>query len=290
MSLFKNDDVFSLSEFDSKITPDEDPFLRNIDQVLSAITKTFLNKLPLFISLFIRQSKQLFSRFNISLSPTGDRIFNSLRQASKKETNIVFSDDEFRQICICLINNCKPYLLRSISSSIEDDEEKAFEITKWLFIPMRINVKTIPEDEKHILMKSWFSTIFTLPLWTNYLTSYSKAYPNVVKSALSFQHGVINKDLEPNVQIIDKLSTLSGDTIDAAISTIRKTDNPTFTLIRTFMIIVLITSTDILRKLCPNISACISICPNYDGGWLDPLDSLVSQQITKIGKLIERLE
>lgn len=291
MSLFsKKQDIFTIEELESKINPDEDPFLRNIDQVISTVTKTFIFKLPIFIQLFIRQSKQLFSRFNAVQGIDGSNIFNSLNQISQKQTNLLISDEDLNGIYAHLLSVAKPTLLRAIPSSISTDEDRVFEIVKWLFIPMRINTKTIPIDEKHNLLKAWFSTVFTLPLNSDYLNYYSKLYPNIVKSAIAFQRGVINKDFEPNMQVIEKLVSLSGDTIDAALSTIRKSNNSTFVLIRAYVVIFLITSNDVLRKLCPNINSCKAICPSYDGAWLAPLDTLVSAQLSTLSKSIERME
>ena len=278
MSLFsKKQDIFTIEELES-------------NQVISTVIKTFIFKLPIFIQLFIRQSKQLFSRFNAVQGIDASNIFNSLNQISQKQTNILLSDEDLNGIYAHLLSVAKPTLLRAIPSSISTDEDRTFEIVKWLFIPMRINTKTIPIDEKHNLLKSWFSTVFTLPLNGEYLNYYSKLYPNIVKSAIAFQRGIINKDFEPNMQVIEKLVSLNADTIDAALSTIRKSNNNTFILIRAYVVIFLITSNDVLRKLCPNINSCKAICPSYDGAWLAPLDTLVSAQLSILSKSIERME
>ena len=291
MSIFaKKQDVFTVDELETKVSPDEDPFLRNIDQVLSTVAKTFIYKLPLFVQLFIRQSKQLFSRFTVVQGIDGSNVFNALNQVAQKQTNLLLIDEDLNGIYAHLLTVAKPSLLRAIPSSVAAEEDRVFEIVKWLFIPMRINTKTIPVEEKHSLLKAWFSTVFTLPLYADYLNYYSKLYPNVVKSAIAFQRGIINKDYEPNVAVIDKLVSLNGDTIDAALSTIRKSNNNTFVLIRAYVVMMLITSNDVLRKLCPNINSCKAICPSYDGAWLAPLDTLVSAQLSSLSKLIERME
>jgi hypothetical protein len=60
--------------------------------------------------------------------------------------------------------------------------------------------------------------------------------------------------------------------------------------IRTFMHASLMCTTEILKRYCPNYHRCVQINPNYDGSWINPFDSMFTEQYSELMKLVSHVE
>lgn len=272
--------------FQNTCIPEEDIHLINLPQTVTALMKVFVQHSPLFLSLYVNQERQLFSR-NVDLS--ADEMFRKLMKLDGKTTNLLFSTDDYNRLIVAIISKIKASHLRFVET-METEEMKVFELTKWLFAPMRLNTATIPEEMKKKMLRVWLSLVFTLPISASINSSIAKTLPRIAKDISSFTKIIVQADYTINHAVLIKFSEMGDDAIEAALSPVGDKTNDTFRIIRSLTIMMLNYSIDIYRKFCPNIDLCRSVYPEYDGAWVDPLDSLVMVQTRKITEIYQHLD
>lgn len=278
-----------IDQFESKVDPSEEPFLRELPSIISIVVRSFLQHLDIFVNLYRRQEKTLFQGVL-----DGSKLFNSIysmMQLSKSSSSATINDEEFNTLISSLVSRIgqASTINRYITSlNPQTDIDKVFEVVKWLIVPIRLNTRTIPSNERELILKSWFSIVFTLPLNPEYITGYSNAYPIHSESANTLFRTVLSDSSQAR-SAISQIQSLGDEIINAALSSGRITNN-TYRVIRGVTVMFIITSVDIIQKFCPNLSSCIAVCSEFDGRWIEPLDMVVNDQLQTISRYIQRLE
>jgi hypothetical protein len=156
-------------------------------------------------------------------------------------------------------------------------------LCKYFFVPVRLNDMTIPREIRVISLRKWLSIVFVLPFIRDYGEKFTNVIPNIYNVSSVYEkfvndHTQIDKIMSQD----DRLAIKCIGTAYPKMSVIK--------FIRTFMHALLMCTTEILKRYCPNYHRCVQINPNYDGAWINPFDSIYTEQYSELMKLISHVE
>ena len=157
-----------------------------------------------------------------------------------------------------------------------------FNVCKYFFIPVRLNVDTFPEIIKLHSLKKWLTLCLTLPFNEIYTAQYDNSINNIV-----FLHEAVQK-MRNNENILRRLIEFSPEFINKTIAK-NKTTNTAQHFVRLIGHFIIVISIEVLKVYCPNIFECKRINPNYSGKFINPFDGMVNNQTANINDIIENL-
>ena len=161
---------------------------------------------------------------------------------------------------------------------IEDPILNMFELSKFFFIPIRFDTDTLQEKIKHKSLKTYISTISTLIFNAMFLSKYS----TVITTIQNIQR--IIDMISNNSDMSTKIEKLQDKYIFDSLGNIYNNQNSTQVFIRTFGMLVIQLSIEVIKRWNPCIQECVKINPNYNGEWINPFDPLFNEQIADIRK------
>ena len=149
-------DIFdSLSNFSS------DPIFLNT----KLITKHFIFSLLRNFNVLIR-----ISETTIPENITAGKLFNTLSIVN--ESNLI-NEDELMNIANVFKSSIGNSNLKTFSQKIDDPIKHLMYFTKYLYIPVRLEYKTIPEDLQLKFCKVWLTTVCLLIVNSNYYSKFN---------------------------------------------------------------------------------------------------------------------
>lgn len=250
--------------FDSLSNFATDPIFLNT----KLITKHFIYSLLKNFNTIIR-----ISEITIPENVTGGKLFNTLTVVN--ESNLV-NDDELVNIANVFKASIGNSNLKTISQKMNDPIKHFLYFTKYLYVPVRLDYKTIPEDLQIKFCKVWLTTVLLLISNSNYFMKYTSFINkiDVYKQCLG--------TLLTNPDTRMKLLSFSYQQIEILLSTTPSQTNNLHIFMSVLNKLVATIHEEIIQKFCPNYNSCQYINKNYDGSWISPFDSDINLQLEQI--------
>ena len=211
------------------------------------------------------------SDFSNSYIHSGD-VYNNIYISEQ-----LISDEDFIKIAtdfklVAETNNkLKGYVL-------EDVVNNMFELCHYFFIPVRFDINTLQDKVKYKSLKVFITTVITLIFNAVFLSKYS----TVINTLPTLQR--IIDMISNNNDMCSKIEKLQDKYIFDSLGNIFNNQNSTQTFIRTFAMLFLQISIEVIKRWNPCIKECVKINPNYNGEWINPFDPLFNEQIADIRK------
>ena len=256
----------------------------NIHETLTALTYLFTKHLKLWIYLRSKYTDiSMLTGPNLEID--AGRVYNNLfiTTSSDKELNL----EMFNALCSSFMEFIKrnnSFRINHYMRNINDPFEFTWALCKYFFVPVRLNDMTIPRELRILSLRKWFSIIFVLPFIRDYGEKFINVIPNIYTLSSIYEKFINDStQIEKIMKMDDRLATASiGQQYNKSISVIK--------FIRTFMHASLMCTTEIMKKYCPNYHRCVQINPNYDGSWINPFDSIYTEQYSELMKLTAFVE
>jgi len=263
----------------------DDPKFVHLDDTLRCLGYVFTHHIDIWINL----AKAQTSVKTMSDIHAG-KIFNGLLVTSPRSTNrgdnpLEINDDDFSAVLFtfqqCVNKNLK---LQHYAELIKDPIDCMWDFCFYFIAPVRLAKNTVPRDVVMNSLRKWLSVSFVLP----FITTYANKYQNIIAS-VDFINSVYGKISESE----DRMGTIKSIPFEHIVACIGKKWNPNNTshlLVRTFMHIFLMATSEIIKKYCPNIADCYRLNPTYDGTWIDEYDRMFDEHIRKLNSMCENLD
>lgn len=244
--------------------------------ILHMLTHNF----KIFKNLYDKNNKIDFKSSSAVFQNAG--IFYNAIQTSKAIE--LYSDNEFAELCLSFKNSLTMNRSFNLLANKFPDPIKCFiYFTKYLYIPVRIDISTIPEDKQKEYAKYWLSCISLLL----YVRNYSIKFNTVIPTLDTYYQCLESTNTRP--ELIDKFKAIKLEQIQSYLTHKFDPSHKAAIFYATMMKIIYNASIEIIRKFCPNYPAVKYINPNYDGAWLSPLDYDVNNQIKQIQSCIDSI-
>ena len=270
-----NKDIFEYNvQYDNDITFTE---MRSIGyHLLRMITFNF----EIVKNLYNKNNKIDFKSSDSVFQHAG--LFYNILQSSKAIE--VYDDKDFYNLCLTFKNSLNASRKFSFIANKFPDPIKCFiYFTKYLYIPVRVDVSSIPDDKQKEYARTWLSTITLLLFIRNYFIKFSTIIPTIDTYYQSLETAMTKPKVEAALKGLDL------GTIENFLTHKFNPNHKTAIYFATMMKIIYNASIEIIRKFCPNYPAAKYINPNYDGSWLSPLDMDVNNQIKQIQNCIDMI-
>ena len=161
---------------------------------------------------------------------------------------------------------------------LENPLDNMFELCHYFFIPIRFDCNTLPDKLKYKSLKTFITTISTLIFNAVFLSKYS----TIINTIPTLQR--IIDMISNNSDMSSKIEKLQEKYVLDSLGNIFNNQNSTQTFIRTFAMLFLQISIEVIKRWNPCIQECVKINPNYNGEWINPFDPLFNEQIADIRK------
>jgi len=205
-------------------------------------------------------------------------FFNAIQPSKAIQ---LYTDEEFNNLCLFFKNSLGMNRTFAALANRFPDPVKCFVyFTKYFYIPVRIDVASIPDDKLKDYAKWWLSTISLLL----YVRNYSIKYGTIITTLDTYYQCL--ESLSSRPEILDKFKTLTLEQIQSYLTHKFNAKNIGAVFYATMLKLIYNMSIEIIHKFCPNYPAAKLINPNYDGSWLSPLDTDVIAQIKQIQNCI----
>lgn len=256
----------------------DDPIFVNMDETLRGLSYIYFKYYSVWNKLKNRYNEL---QYNVSSGKNdAGYIYN---KSIVLGTDFDLPADTYKII----LNGFKLYMsstkMKNYVSTDIDEESYAWSLCHYFFVPVRLIRGTIPKQTRFFMLKRWLTTCMTLPR----VNPYTNKFKDVIGRFEEMQQKTKTLDELPNkIQQIE--NTISKTFIDNTITKKRiATVNDSMLILRVSMNVFVLASVEILRKFCPNYEECSKVNPDYNGAWIDPLDSLCSSQITALNGLCD---
>lgn len=279
-NLFNNDkNTFNFDEL--QLQYDKDPRYIYIEETFKSLIVSIMKHLDISKRLVKQQNLDGYmDDMNAGNIYNGYMIKNI--QTSKSYLDEITNDELFSVSAVFKQSIEKSSHLKIFALNNSNPIDCMFSICKYLFIPIRLNTDTFPEQIKINSLKKWITLCLTLPFNEIYTSRYDNSINNI-----PFLHEAVSKMFDSDI-IIKKIIEISPDFIIKTIAR-NKTQNTSQHFIRLVGHIIVVMSIEILKCYCPNIYECKRINPNYNGKFINPFDGMVNNQTAAINDLIENL-
>ena len=268
-----NKDIFEYS-----VQYDNDPAFTEMKSIGYYILRMITFNFKTLQELYKRNSKIDF-KDNSPVFTHAGLFYNAIQISNAVE---LFTDDEFYNLCLTFKNNLSTSKKFSFLSAKFPDPVKCFiYFTKYLYIPVRVDISTIPEAKQKEFAKIWISSI-TLLL---FIKTYSIKFNTVIPTIDSYYQSI--EATNTREEVVQALKNLDVGKIETYLTCKFNPNHKTAIFYATMMKLIYNASIEIIRKWCPNYPDARYINPNYDGSWLSPLDTDVNNQIKQIQKCID---
>ena len=251
----------------------DDPVFQYMADTVRALSYVFVHHIDLWLKL----SDDLAYMMPTLTDITASEFFNYfLMDPSKNPLN----DNTLNMIANTFVEAVTetPTLKRYVDLSL-NQVAIMWRYCSYLFVPVRLNKESIPNNVKYDTLKHWIVTVFVLP----FNVEYASKYANIIKRYTIVKEG---KDKLTPENIAQFKSNIKIDWINKIINEYYTSGQFTQEFIRTVMYYLILSSIDILKKYNPRIAEGRAICKEYDGTWLVPFgDKMVDTQLQKTGSL-----
>ena len=260
----------------------DDPKFTNLEHTFRCLGYTFIHHLDIWTTLATKASK-ITSMLD---DTTASQYFTYLMKSGDDWNNRGNIQEEITDVQLSIIANTfidavkkSPLLSRYIDPTA-DLIVQMFDFCQYLFIPVRLDIGTVPQDVKIASLRKYLSTVFSLPFDKGFLTNYS-TIPNISK---------VSEGISRLLESTERMASIMNQiTAEWCASIMSETFNKTVLMqnfLRGFMNVVLLESIDIMKKYNPCIKEASLANPAYDGKWIVSFgDDMILKQIGKLNSI-----
>ena len=206
-------------------------------------------------------------------------LFYNAIQPSKAIS--IYTDQEFSNLCLFFKNSlAMNRTFNALANRFPDPIKCFIYFTKYFYIPVRIDIASIPDDKQKDFAKWWISTISLLL----YVRNYSIKFGTIIPTLDTYYQCL--EAISSRPELLEKFKTLTLEKIQKYLTQRFDPNNTGSIFYATMLKLIYNMSIEIIHKFCPNYPATKLINPNYDGTWLSPLDTDVISQIKQIQSCI----
>ena len=288
--------------FDNEINLENDFIFINSKDILKIFCRILVKHLDIFLRIYTVQNTLFYSKyqndtdFDLDAGDILNKFFCMSSLVSNPNSTYLINDEEFNRICITFIEQIKhfPTLARFTIKIDSNPINNIFDCCKHFIIPARLLSKSIPISEKENVLRKWFSVVFIIPMLKLYNSRYSEVYLERIQSLQTFYDKFVTRNegnINLNYDTIKRIQNLKENMIDTFVSEIDNNRSTTAMTFKTYILLMLLASCEIIPKYCGSSIKFIreNINNSFTGTWIDPMDNLYIEQIQKIGELIKIL-
>ena len=170
-----------------------------------------------------------------------------------------------------------------IVSKFTDPVQLLLYFTRYLYIPVRLDFNTIPENLKILYLKQYITTLISL-YSNNYIDKFMPIIPTLEKYKQCWEQ--INGSSDPS-KIYLRMKDMNYDIIRSNCLVKPKDDKATHCFIYGLYALTMDISIECIKKFCPNYYQVKNINPKYDGSWVSPIDDDVNTQIQQLSQTLD---
>lgn len=234
----------------------------------------------IFKGLYDRNSNIDF-RSNSPVFTNAGLFYNAI-QLSKAIS--LYTEQEFNDLCLSFKNSlAMNRSFNALSNRFPDPVKCFIYFTKYFYIPVRMDISSIPEYKQKDFAKYWISTISLLL----YIRTYSIKYETIIPTLDTYYNCL--ESIASRPELVQRFETITLAQIQSYLTHKFDPKHTAAIFYATMMKLIYNICIEIIHKFCPNYSDTKLINPNYDGAWLSPLDSDVFAQIKQIRSCIDAI-
>ena len=249
-------------------------------EIMTHLLYTITFNLDIFTKFIEKQRIKSEDSDNI-INNAGD--FFNISQTS--EIIDLYSDNEFYELCSTFHKSISESKKIGIVARKMEDPVRAFiYFTKYMYIPVRVDVSTIPDKVLLSTAKRWLSILSILVQSTGYTGKYINIFKGLEVYHTCFKQILTNPSIRSKFksQNIEKINSYLANSFDI---------NHKISLFYiTLTKLIYSINTEVIHKYCPNYLFVKSINPKYNGVWISPLDPDVNNQYSHIQACISLLD
>lgn len=266
MNYKNNDDIFR-----TNILFTNDIIFNEMKTIRFHLIHSITSNIDVSVNLYNRQT---IGESNSNPFYDAGKLFNIIRINNSIK---LLEEDELYKITSTFKSTMnKSSKFCSLSEKIIEPIDHMIYFTKYMFIPARLDVNTIPKTTQKTLFSNWLSVIIILLFREGYIDKFSAIpYTDVYKNCV--------KTLLVNEKVVLALRNIEVAGIESCLTKVPEKDLHKFLIIMNKFIFLI--NAEIVTKICPNYPICAHANPKFDGSWLSPLDEDVNKQLFELRKL-----
>ena len=196
----------------------------------------------------------------------------------------IYTDQEFSNLCLFFKNSlAMNRSFNALANRFPDPIKCFIYFTKYFYIPVRLDVASVPEQKQKDFAKWWISTVSLLL----YVHNYTIKFGTIIPTLDTYYQCLETISSRP--EVLDKFKTITLEKIQSYLTHKYDPSSKGGIFYITMMKLIYNICIEIIRKFCPNYEDTKMINPNYDGAWLSPLDTDVLSQIKQIQSCINAI-
>lgn len=252
--------------FNSAINFTSDPAFTHLHEILKHIIYAITNNFEIVIN----------HKVDVPRGSTGGKIWNTLSATNAKS---LISDLELMKIANAFKATIVKTNLSSYSNKFNDVIKHLAYFTKYCYTPVRLEYTSIPEEKQIHFLKAWLTTVIVLIANENYSNRFTDILPRLDTYKTCIQRLFKDEGVRAG------LKALEFSKVDTMLKSKAPASNALHNFIEIFAVLLSNINTEIVLKFCPNFNDCKLVNPVYDGKWLSPFDSDVTEQLKKLRSL-----
>lgn len=221
---------------------------------------------------FIRRQNINFS--DSAIFNNGGDFFNMIQLS---ESIKPYTETEFNEICSTFTNTIsQSRKFQFITNRLSSPVKCFIYFTKYFYIPVRLDITSIPESKLIEYATNWLTTISILIQLETYSSKFITTIDHLDIYYMCF------KQVFTNEYVLSNFKSQTTDKIDSYLSRAIDIKHKVSLFYIIMLKLIYNISLEVIHKFCPNYKLVKSINPNYDGIWISPLDTDVNDQYNQI--------
>lgn len=264
--------------------PAKDPILERLDEVIKCLGYVMIKNLGSWFKILQNQINTT-DPFHTKDSSNGNLdagvIYNSLLMSSPVASNITNVCELVNKEWELVVNSfheaaLENTRLRSTAVRYKDPEECMWELCHYFFIPVRVNVKSIPKNVRDNSLRKWVNIAFVTPFVPNYRMKYA----NVI-SRLDFIQTVHDAFITEPAKM-ESIMASDYRKIESCLGRRYSPKSQLHLFLRKSLNIMMFSCSEMIKAWCPCLAECVQINPQFNGEWCNRFDPMLITQLSMI--------
>ena len=244
------------------------------------VIHTLTHNFRLFKGLYDRNSNIDF-KSNSPVFKNAGLFYNAI-QSSKAIS--LYTEQEFNDLCLSFKNSlAMNRTFNALSNRFPEPIKCFIYFTKYFYIPVRMDIASIPDNKQKDFARYWISTVSLLL----YVRTYSIKFNTIIGTLDTYYQCL--ESIASRPEIVQRFEGIRLEQIQSYLTHKFDAKHITAIFYATMMKLIYNMSIEIIHKFCPNYPETKLINPNYDGAWLSPLDTDVFAQVKQIQSCIDNI-
>jgi hypothetical protein len=266
----KTDDIFNFT-----IQYKNDIVFTESREIIYSLVYSLMNNIDIVVEVFKGNNMKELAVYNAGIMFNTLSITKQLQQINEEQLYKIATS--FRS---CIAKN-KNFTM--IASKITDPVQLLVYFTKYLYIPVRIDYNTIPDNLRIVHLKQYLTTLMNL-FMNSYVDKFLPIMPTLEKYKQCWEQ-ILNAPIGSKVYL--KMKDVSYDVVRSNCLVKPKEEKPTHCFIYGLYQLTVNISIEIIKKFCPNYNQVKNINPKYDGTWISAIDDDVNNQIKQLNETLD---